>query len=163
MKETIVIGISDQRTSRSPNTLVTYALGSCVGVSLYDADTNIGGMAHIMLPQSVPGRDALEIDRKKFADTAIIDLLGRMVRQGANRGRIVAKIAGGANMFGIVDGNGFGDIGRRNVISVKDILSGLDIPIVAEDTGENFGRTIFFELDTGKVKVRSLGKNMKEM
>ncbi|MDR2157502.1 MAG: chemotaxis protein CheD [Clostridiales Family XIII bacterium] len=163
MKDTIVIGISDQRTSKSPNTLVTYALGSCVGVSLYDETTNIGGMAHIMLPDSALMRGAKSMDRMKFADTAIADLLDKMVVQGANRSRITAKIAGGANMFKMSDGSGLGSIGQRNIASVKQVLFDLGVPIIAEDVGKDFGRTIFFDLDTGKVRVRSLGKNVREM
>jgi chemotaxis protein CheD len=163
MKDTLIIGISDYKTSKSPNTLVTYALGSCVGISLYDVSTGIGGLAHIMLPESNLIRDGNRVDRMKFADTAIADLLDVMVTQGANRGRITAKIAGGANMFKITDGSGIGNIGERNIASTKKALSELGVPIVAEDTGADFGRTIFFELDTGKVKVQSLGKRVREM
>jgi chemotaxis protein CheD len=159
----IVVGISDCKMSKSPNTLVTYALGSCVGVSLYDETTRIGGMAHIMLPESRLTRTDVDIDRMKFADTAIVDLLDSMVGYGASRNRIIAKLAGGANMFKITDDSGIGNIGERNIMSAKRILAGLGIPIVAEDTGADFGRTIFFDLSTGKVKVQSLGRGVREM
>jgi chemotaxis protein CheD len=163
MKETIIVGISDQRTSQSPNILATYALGSCVGVSLYDETTGIGGLAHIMLPTSSLIKDVQAVERMKFADTAIGDLVDRMVTAGANRRQITAKIAGGANMFKIADDSAFGNIGQRNIESVKQSLSNLSVPIVGEDTGADFGRTIFFDLSTGKVKVQTLGKSVKEI
>jgi chemotaxis protein CheD len=163
MKETIIVGISDQRTSQSPNILATYALGSCGGVSLYDETTGIGGLAHIMLPTSGPMQGVQTIERMKFADTAIEDLVNRMITAGANKRQITAKIAGGANMFKIADDTVFGNIGQRNVESVKQSLSNLSLPLVGEDTGEDFGRTIFFDLSTGKVTVQTLGKSVKEI
>jgi chemotaxis protein CheD len=162
MSKQIVIGISDQNTSKSPDTLVTYALGSCIGISLFDESTGIGGLSHIMLPSSSLIQSG-SVDRNKFADTAIEDLVAAMVRMGASRSLIKAKIAGGANMFKIADGSVIGSIGDRNIESVKSELRRLGIPLVAEDVGADYGRTVFFELETGKVRVQSLGKLINEM
>ncbi|MDR0851776.1 MAG: chemotaxis protein CheD [Clostridiales Family XIII bacterium] len=163
MSDAIVIGISDYNTSRSPNILVTYALGSCVGISLYDDHTKIGGMSHIMLPDSSMIKDSANVDRMRFADTAIADLVDAMVILGADRNRITAKIAGGANMFAMGGDSVIARIGDRNVESVKAQLNSLGIPLLAEDTGADFGRTVFFELETGKIRVQSLGKNVREL
>jgi chemotaxis protein CheD len=162
MNKQIVIGISDQSISKAPDTLVTYALGSCIGISLFDASTGVGGLSHIMLPYSNLVGDG-QIDRNKFADTAIEDLVIGMERFGADRSKIKAKIAGGANMFKISDDSVIGSIGDKNIESVKKELARLGIPIVAEDVGADYGRTVYFELETGKVKVQSLGKHIKEM
>jgi chemotaxis protein CheD len=162
MNKQIVIGISEQSISKAPDTLVTYALGSCIGISLFDEQTGVGGLSHIMLPYSSLVQNG-QVDRNKFADTAIEDMVKGMERFGANRSRIKAKIAGGANMFKIADDSVIGSIGDKNIQSVKNELARLGIPIVAEDTGADYGRTVFFELDPGKVRVQSLGKNIKVM
>jgi chemotaxis protein CheD len=163
MSDTVVIGISDYKTSKTPNTLVTYALGSCVGISLYDDATQIGGLSHIMLPDSSLLKDLTPATRMRFADTAIADLVALMEGQGAVRSRLTAKIVGGANMFAMEGDSMIAHIGDRNVESVKQALKKLGIPVVGEDTGANFGRTVFFELETGKVRIQSLGKNIKEL
>ena len=163
MTDSIIIGISDQKISTSPSILVTYALGSCVGIMLHDSSTHIGGMAHIMLPDSELMKGQTGMNRMKFADTAVIDLLNAMIALGARRSNITAKIAGGANMFKMSDDSGIGTIGNRNVVSVKNVLNELNIPIVAEDTGEDFGRTVLFDLATGNAKIQSLGKDIKEI
>jgi len=163
MSEKIVIGISDQKTSRSPDTLVTYALGSCVGISLFDPKSNIGGLAHIMLPDSKMITNPQSLDRMKFADTAIEDMLDRMVEIGASRKNIFAKIIGGANMFKATGTSTFATIGLRNIEAVRNELERLGIPIVGEDVGKDFGRTVYFDLKTGKISVQSLGKGRKEL
>jgi chemotaxis protein CheD len=162
MSEQHVVGISDRTVSRAPDTIVTYALGSCVGVALFDEGARIGGLAHIMLPDSamITGGAA---SRMKFADTGVIDLTGEMQALGASLERIYAKIIGGANMFRLSDGSMIASIGDRNVESVRKALAQLGIPIVAEDVGKDYGRTVHFDLSTGKVRVQSLGNNIKEM
>jgi chemotaxis protein CheD len=157
-----VVGISDRKVASAPDSIVTYALGSCVGVALYDASSKIGGLAHIMLPDSGMVRDA-EVNRMKFADTGVADLVSEMVARGAVCGGVTAKIAGGSNMFRISDGSLLGSIGGRNVDSVRAALDRLGIKIVAEDVGRDYGRTLTFDLMTGKVRVQSLGKGTKEI
>jgi chemotaxis protein CheD len=141
---------------------VTYALGSCVGVALYDRISKIGGLAHIMLPDSAmaPG---IVADRMKFADTGVEDLVSEMISRGADPSGMTAKIAGGSNMFRISDGSRLAGIGDRNVESVKSALDRIGIRLVAEDVGCDYGRTLYFDLVTGNVKVQSLGKGTKEI
>lgn len=157
MSQSLVVGISDYAVSKSPSTIVTYALGSCVGICLYDSSLKIGGLSHIMLPESTQFSNN-ETNRMKFADTAIVDLVEEMRRLGSDVRRITAKIAGGAKMFQTQPGSAIGSIGDRNVASVKKVLNGLKIPIMAEDTGKDYGRTVHFDLSTGKIKVCSLAK-----
>jgi chemotaxis protein CheD len=162
MSEQHVVGISDRKVASAPDSIVTYALGSCVGVALYDVRSKIGGLAHIMLPDSGMVRDAA-VNRMKFADTGVADLVSEMVARGAVRGGVTAKIAGGSNMFRISDGSRLGNIGGRNVDGVRAALDRLGIKIVAEDVGRDYGRTLTFDLMTGKVSVQSLGKGTKEI
>jgi chemotaxis protein CheD len=163
LNQAIKVGISDYKTSKSPDTLVTYALGSCVGISLYDPLSGVGGLSHIMLPTSALWKNGEVDDRMKYADTAIEDMVLEMIGQGAIRYSIEAKIAGGAKMNNLQATSFMDAIGDRNIEAVKRELLRLSIPIVAEDVGENYGRTIYFSLKSGKVKVFSLGKNVKEM
>ena len=161
MSELLVVGISDYKFARNPNVIVTYALGSCVGICLYDKQLKVGGLSHIMLPESSMFSKN-DINRMKFADTAIVDLVKDLTRLGADGRRLVAKIAGGAQMFEVQQGSMIGTIGERNVSSVKKALQNLRIPILAEDTGLNYGRTVYFDLDTGIMKVQSLNRSIKE-
>lgn len=155
MSKTVSVGISDFNVVAPPDVLVTYALGSCVGICLYDTKTNIAGLLHIMLPSSEGVTGAME-NRKKFADTGIPDMLTAMERRGAMRARLVAKIAGGAQMF--ATNTAVFNIGERNVAAVKKVLEGYRIPILAQDVGKNYGRTVFFSAVTGKMEVRAATK-----
>ena len=161
MSDLLVVGISDYKLARNPNVIVTYALGSCIGICLYDKQVKIGGLSHIMLPESSMFTNN-DINRMKFADTAIVDLVKDLVKLGADRRRLTAKIAGGAQMFEVQQGSLVGTIGDRNTVSVKNTLKGLNIPILAEDTGLNYGRTVYFDLETGIMKVQSLSRSIRE-
>lgn len=154
----IIVGISDLKLCRSPDILITYALGSCVGICLLDSFTGIAGLSHIMLPDSSQLPD--DKNRMKFADTAIEDLFEAMIREGAFPANITAKIAGGASMFPNATGN-IATIGKRNVAAVKKKLSELNIPIIAEDTGLDYGRTVHFNSQNGEVKIVSFVKGDK--
>ena len=161
MNKLLVVGISDYKLSKQPEVIVTYALGSCVGICLYDSRLKIGGLSHIMLPESSMFNKN-DLNRMKFADTALVDLVQDLKKLGADARRLTAKIAGGAQMFEVQQGSLIGTIGDRNVQSVKAVLNGLRIPIIAEDTGSNYGRTVYFDLETGIMKVQSLNRSIKE-
>jgi len=147
----INVGIAEIAVTQTPDVLRTI-LGSCVGICLYDKDRGIGGLAHVMLPTSKQGGSS----PKKYADTAIPMLVDELVSLGA--GKLVAKIVGGAMMFNLSENSLMGEIGKNNVSKAREILEKLNISIVAEDTGGNYGRTIDFYLETGEVKVKSIGK-----
>ncbi len=147
----IYIGIADSKVARSPDTLTTLGLGSCVGLVLYDAMAKIGGMVHIMLP--IAKGDA--INRFKYADTGLEALLKDVLAQGASRSRLYAKMAGGATMFGTSTQNDMLRVGERNVEMCHRLLHELHIPLKSEETGGNTGRTIEFSCATGELKIRT--------
>lgn len=157
MNETLTVGIADAKIVSRNQTLVTYALGSCVGVCLYDAAVPLAGMVHILLPCK---EDSTSQDNEfKFADSGIRTLMNRMMLQGADKKRISAKIAGGAEMFqGAVY---LQAIGERNIKAVKDTLHSLHIPIVAEDTGKNYGRSIWFFCENGDLKIKTVNHGIQ--
>ncbi|MBE6829574.1 chemotaxis protein CheD [Clostridium sp. KNHs216] len=159
MSETFTIGISDMKVAKSMDSLVTYALGSCVGICLYDPVMKVGGLGHIMLP-TYPVNNPKE-NRFRFADTCIPEMLLQMEKLGCNRRRITAKIAGGAKMFEVADDSSFGNIGQRNISEVKNTLSKLQIRICAEDTGLNYGRTVYFYTEDGRMVVKSFSNGIK--
>lgn len=157
----LVVGISDLKVALSPDTLITYALGSCVGICLWDQIAGVAGLSHIMLPsaQVSPGDKNIY----KFADTAIPELVRAMEQKGALRIRMKAKIAGGAHMFEIQNskGNPTWNIGQRNVDAVTEALGKCVIPIVAQDVLQNYGRTISFDPATGIMTIKAVNKAIK--
>jgi len=150
--------MADLKVARSPDILTTLGLGSCVGVTLYDKAKKIGGMAHVMLP-TYKGFEGQNI--AKFADSAIIELINQLSRAGVPRNAVVAKIAGGAHMFGRTQNNDMLKIGERNAAACTAILKQLGIPIVANDTGGSRGRTIELNMENGALKIRSVGAGEK--
>lgn len=159
MNNMITVGISDMKTGGGQDVLATYALGSCVGICLYEPVKKIGSLGHILLPTS--GSAADQSNKFKFADTCIRQMVADLERAGCFKRNLYAKIAGGASMFEIVGDSSISNIGQRNVQSVKETLGMLQIKIVAEDTGLNYGRTLFFYLHDGSVHIKSFAKNIK--
>lgn len=159
MSQSLVVGISDLKIAKMPDTLITYALGSCVGICMYDKSKQIGGLSHILLPESTVSMDS--VNTLKFADTSIPELIKRLEKLGANKASLTAKIVGGAQMFQNTGNSQIGQIGQRNVQAVKEALSKQKIRIIAEDTGLNYGRTIYFNLSTGEVTVKAAFGNVK--
>ncbi len=161
MDTLIKVGMADLRSSKHPCNLTTLGLGSCVGVALYDPKSKVAGLAHVMLPSSIQARNNSNI--AKFADTAILKLLEDMIVLGASRSSIVAKLAGGAQMFAFNDTSDIMRIGLRNTAASKEMLISLKIPIIAEDTGGNYGRTIELLSDNGKLMIKTIGHGLKEI
>ncbi|MCQ6962931.1 chemotaxis protein CheD [Methanolobus chelungpuianus] len=154
----IVVGMADSAVARKPVKISTLGLGSCVGVAMYDKTSCIGGMVHIMLPSVENARS--KDNPAKFADTGIPYLLECMVEEGAARKAVKAKIAGGARMFSF-SSNAQLNIGERNVSATREALKKLRVPLVAEDTGENYGRTIILDTENGELTVKSALKGQK--
>lgn len=159
MNDMIKVGMADYNVCTTPNGLTTLGLGSCVGIVIYDTSKKIAGMVHVMLPDSTKIMN--NENQAKFADTGINLLVERLVSMGANRRGLVAKIAGGAQMFAFTNNNEMMRIGDRNVEATKLKLSELGIPLIAEDTGANYGRTIEFYPETGELIIKSVGKERK--
>lgn len=157
----IKVGMADLNTSCCPGILTTLGLGSCVGIALYDHKNKVAGLAHIMLPSSSISKNI--INEAKFADTAVIRLVEEMRKLGARKEYIVAKLAGGAQMFSFNQSNDIMKIGQRNIMASKEELKRLKIPVIAEDTGGNYGRTIELYSDDGILLIKTIGYSIKQV
>ena len=132
MGEVIKVGMADLKTAKAPNTLTTLGLGSCIGLTLYDPVTKIGGLVHYMLPDSTKLKNNTNI--AKFGDTCMFETSGL---------------------------SSVGNVGARNAEEAKIILKELRIPLIAEDTGLNYGRTVELDCETGDFRIKSVGKEIK--
>ncbi|BEP29352.1 chemotaxis protein CheD [Helicovermis profundi] len=159
MSKIIKVGMADLKVVKYPDALTTLGLGSCIGICLYDPVTKVTGLAHIMLPSSKAIRK--NSNEAKFADTGTVKLIKEMKKLGADPKRMVCKIAGGAQMFAFSSGNDTMKIGARNAIAVKEIMKSLSIPLKANETGGNFGRTIEFYSEDGRLLIKTIGHGEK--
>jgi len=159
MSDELNVGIADMKISQSPKGLISYALGSCVGICIIDRVKKVAGMVHIMLPTNNNSED--KKNTFKYADTGIPEMVKQMESMGCMKGRMTAKIAGGAKMFEIKGNSSIGNIGERNVIATKEVLNKLNIKLISHDVGENYGRTIIFDSETGNLTIKSFAKNIK--
>ncbi len=159
MSTMIKVGMADLKICIAPDAITTLGLGSCVGIAIRDPVKKIGGLAHIMLPDSAAIQGVSHVP--KFADTGIAELVKVVCEAGAMRSRLVAKIAGGAQMFSFQNKSDLMTVGQRNVEAVTRILKEMRIPILAQDTGENFGRTVEFFPETGDFVIKAVGKQVK--
>lgn len=157
MSEVIKVGMADLNICKSPDSITTLGLGSCVGIAIRDPMTKIGGLAHIMLPDSTQIKE--NKNKAKFADTGIEELVKQVVAAGASKSRLVAKIAGGAQMFAFQNKTDLIRIGDRNVEASLSKLKELGIPVLAQDTGLNYGRTVIFTPETGEFLIRAVGRD----
>ena len=160
MGQMIKVGMADLKICKAPDALTTIGLGSCIGIAIYDSSTKISGLAHIMLPDSTAIRNNSNIE--KFADTGIQKLYDDMIKAGANKAKMVAKIAGGAKMFEMPGAASSGiNVGERNAEASRAKLKQLGIRLVAEDCGLNYGRTVELYSETGEYYIKAVGKDVK--
>ncbi len=159
MGNVIKVGMADLNIAKAPDSLITLGLGSCIGLVLYDPALKLGGMVHYMLPDSTKLKNNSNI--AKFGDTGIKELYRLMIAQGASPRRMVAKIAGGAKMFEVSGLSNVGHVGERNAEEAKIILKELKIPLIAEDTGLNYGRTVELNCENGDFHIKAVGKSSK--
>lgn len=169
----IRIGIGEGAVAKPPGIIVAEGLGSCVALVLYDAIRMVGGMSHIMLPDSPEYKNEThkpETRNQKsniilpylYADSAIETLLKELQYRGAHLHNIIAKIVGGACMFPVYNGGSRG-IGEQNILYIRDTLKRKLIPLVGGDVGGSHGRTAEFYLDSGRVIVKAVGREDKEI
>lgn len=150
-----IVGVSDMKFSRDPNSyLVTYALGSCIGVVAYDPEKIVGGMLHFQLPNSNGHQDRVRENPLMFADAGIPLLLKGMKANGASLDRAIIGIYGGASI--LKDSELF-KIGIQNTRMTKKLLWQHCVRISNEDVGGNKSRTVRLDIETGQVQVRSAG------
>ena len=147
-----VIGVADMALSNSPDDLlVTYSLGSCIAVIIYDPVANVGGMLHYMLPESSIDPEKAKKNPCMFADTGITQLFKSSYQMGARKENIVVKAVGGAQ---ILDPKGLFDIGKRNYLAMRKIFWKNNVAIAAENVGGEINRTVWLEMDTGRVILK---------
>ncbi|WP_411965475.1 chemotaxis protein CheD [Haloferax sp. YSMS24] len=147
-REERLVGVSDYHVANDGETLVAYGLGACVAIVLWDTDASVGALAHTLLPRQETGHGA---SSGKYVDAAIQTMLREMVEAGAGYASIEARLVGGADIFELKAlGKG---VGRKNAAVAREELDRLDVPIVAEATGGEHGRTVEFDTATGRVEV----------
>lgn len=161
MANTIKVAMADLKVGTAPDTLISYGLGSCVGIAIYDNVAKVGGLAHIMLPDSTQSRGGE--NPAKFADTAIPILVKEVVKLGAQQKRLVAKIAGGSQMFSFSSSTDILRIGERNAEAAKAVLKKEGIKLLREDIGGGHGRTVELILTSGVYKIKTIDKGNKEL
>ncbi|MCK8823528.1 chemotaxis protein CheD [Fuchsiella alkaliacetigena] len=150
----IRVKMADLNVGQNDDVLITSGLGSCVGVAIYDSKAQIGGLAHVMLPEVPSNRE--NNNPAKYADTAMELLLKKIKNKGASSRKLVAKIAGGAQMFSFDNSSSKMKIGARNIEAVKRILKEKQIRLLAEDVGKDYGRTMEFYVEDGRVLIKTV-------
>ena len=158
----IVVGMGDYKVTNGVNKLITRDLGSCVGIAMWDPSTQIGGLLHIMLPQYIPNGfdDTMHhgmVNSAKYADAGLDELVRTLVHRGADRRRLMAKIAGGAHMIACIGDTEQSDISAKNAEAVRKKLQELQIPILAEEVGGHHPRTLVFDTTTGILRIITAG------
>ena len=161
MKKMVEVGMAEMKVAGCDSILVTRGLGSCVGIVIYDPLRKVGALAHAMLPSHSLAK--FKANPAKFVDTVVPLMIEKLKEKGASPNNLKAKLFGGAHMFSSIPPDSAFSIGRKNVEAAKKILASYGIRIVAEDTQGNYGRTIFFDVETGKVKVKTIFFGEKEL
>jgi chemotaxis protein CheD len=155
----IVVGIADCQTSKDRNsTLVTYALGSCVGVGVFDPANSVAGLLHILLPESSLDAEKAAKNPCMFADTGVVQLLNRCQEMGAAKSRLRVWLAGGS---AVMDTRGVFNIGKRNQLAVRKALWKAGLLTLSEDLGGQGSRTVRLELATGTFWIRAAGADQE--
>jgi chemotaxis protein CheD len=157
----LIVGISDLKVSNNADdVIITYALGSCIGIAVFDPIAKVGGLLHYMLPESSLDQVKARENPEMFADSGIPLLFKSCYKLGADKKRMIVKAAGGAS---ILDDTNYFRIGQKNIMAMRKIFWKNNVMINSEDTGLNYNRTVRLEMSTGKVFIRSSGGEMKEL
>lgn len=155
MSKLVLVKMADYKLCCPPDRLTTLGLGSCMGVALYSDSSKWCGLAHIMLPDS--RKNSIHEDRRRFADTCLLDMYQELKLRMGGTARFYAKIAGGAQMFAFDTENELLNIGEQNILAVHEFLKEYKIPIMAEDIGKDFSRTIIFDPGRAVLHIHALG------
>lgn len=157
MDRSLTVGIGDMKIARSQGVVITYALGSCIGVSLYDPNIHLAALLHIMLPEI---KDTVDTNIFKYADSGVKETVRKFMAFGGTKSRTICKIAGGAQMFQVGGdaASAIGNIGDRNATAVKAALAAEGIRIQKADIGANYARTMSIDAATGEVTIKSFGR-----
>lgn len=158
LQNMINVNMGDYKISKGDRKLITRDLGSCVGISMYDPQTGVGGLLHIMLPHYNTLEKRIPVVYAKYADTGIEEMVRELTLNGAVRSRLVAKIAGAAHMIKSANVSESDDISSRNLEAVRKKLLEMNIPILASEVGEHYPRTVVFEPGNGSVIIITSGR-----
>lgn len=156
--DSLHVGMAQLHVRKGPGTIRSTGLGSCLGIVLFDPLARVGGLAHAMLPKHRPGRTD---NKAKYVDTAIAIMLEDMAALGAKQENLVAKLAGGAQMFPEISKSSFLEIGSKNIVAAEIQLNRLGIVIVAKDVGGNFGRTLELDCRDGTLYIKTINNETK--
>ena len=157
----VVVRVADLRAGVAHDTLMTVGLGSCVAIVLYDAQARVGGMAHILLPSPALSRN--DSNPAKFPQSAVPRLIELMADRGARVQRITARLAGGASMFSALAPPGTIQMGERNLVAARQVLSSYGLPLVGEAVGGDFGRTVRLRVSDGRVEVTTVAHGVQHL
>jgi chemotaxis protein CheD len=150
-----IVGVADMKVSNSPEeSLITYSLGSCIGLVIYDSVVKVGGILHYMLPESSIDKEKAVARPYMFADSGIPRLFKTAYNLGAAKQRMKIYVAGGAE---ILDQAGFFNIGKRNYMALKKMFFKNNVMINKQDVGGNVNRTVRLEIRTGEIYVKTSG------
>jgi chemotaxis protein CheD len=163
-KDPISLGLGECAISRNPeDVLVAYGLGSCLGISMIDPLTRIAGLIHAVLPGAANGLPSSDSTSHKYVDSGIEDLLAAVIKEGANKNRLIVRIVGGANMLVSPGMTNSFDIGTRNMETARKTLQRLNLKITAEEVGGHTGRTVHVYVADSRVTVRVIGEKERDI
>lgn len=157
----IIVGVSDMKVSNSPEeVLITYSLGSCIGVLVYDPVVKVGGLLHYMLPDSELDKEKAAKNPHMFGDTGIPSLFKATYALGAKKHRMKVVVVGGAQ---ILDQKGFFNIGKRNHMILRKMFFKNNVMVNHEEVGGNVNRTIRIEIGSGDIYLKTSGKGESKL
>ena len=160
MANSIAIGLAELKISRSPDdVLVAFGLGSCLGIGMYDPILHLGAMLHAVLPIN----NDSNVEHSKYVDSGIVMLLDLMIKSGAQKNRIITKMAGGANMLNVSSLSSTFDIGNRNIDAARLTFSKMGIRLKSEEVGGKIGRTVRLYVASGRYTIRMMGSQEREI
>jgi chemotaxis protein CheD len=157
----VVVRVADLRTGVAEDTLMTVGLGSCVAIVLHDAEACVGGLAHVLLPS--PALSRSDANPAKFPQSAVPRLIELMAVEGARVQRITARLAGGASMFSALAPPGTIQMGERNLVAARQVLSSYGVPLVGEAVGGDFGRTVRLRVSDGRMEVTTVAHGVQHL
>jgi chemotaxis protein CheD len=157
----LVVRVADLRTGVADDTLTTVGLGSCVAIVLHDAEARVGGLAHVLLPS--PALSRSDANPAKFPQSAVPRLIELMAAEGARVQRMTARLAGGASMFSALAPPGTIQMGERNLVAARQVLSSYGVPLVGEAVGGDFGRTVRLRVSDGRVEVTTVAHGVQHL
>ncbi len=155
----IIVGVADMKVSANRgDEIITHALGSCLGITIYDTIACVGGMLHVMLPNSAIDPPKAEQNPFVFMDTGLPRLFHECYKLGAQKQRLEVKVAGGACASGKDEADDFFQIGKRNFLMFRQMLWKNGVILKAQDVGSTISRTMTLEIGSGKVSIRANGQ-----